>query len=207
MTSFLTHFHGPTIYLVVAGFLIAESGFAMFFIPGEIAVVIGGALAREGRVDIAAMVLVAVVAAIVSYLIGYGLGRVILPWVLEHTSLDRHPMMVRARTELARRGGPAVLVGRFIVVVRAVMPAVAGLSDLRLRTFVFYAVVGGTVWATFYTLLGYALGAAYQHALHEIGIWTYIAFGVLVVAFVTWHLVRTRRHRRTGAEQREEPDA
>jgi membrane-associated protein len=116
-------------------------------------------------------------------------------------------MMLRARDELARRGGPAVFVARFIVIVRAVMPALAGLSDLRLRTFVLYAVLGGAVWATLYTMLGYALGAAYQHALHEIGIWTYVAFGALAVAFAAWQLMRTRRHRRMAAEQTDDPKA
>jgi membrane-associated protein len=200
MTTFLTHFHGPTIYLIVAGLLIAESGFAIgFFVPGEIGVVVGGVLAREHRVQIVAMVLVAVSAAIVSYLIGYGLGRAILPWVLEHTRFGRQPIIERAREQLNRRGGPAVLVSRFVAVVRAVMPALAGLSDLRLRTFVLFDVIGAVVWATLYTMLGFGLGAAYQHALRTIGTWTYVGVGVLVAALVAWHLVRRRRHRRLAA--------
>lgn len=206
MTTFLAHFHGPTIYAVVAALLVAESGFGVgFFVPGEIAVVLGGVLAREHRVQVVAMVLIAVGAAIGSYLIGYGLGRAILPWVLEHTPLDRYPMITRARDQLVRRGGPAVLVSRFVVVVRAVMPALAGLSDLRLRTFILYDVVGGVIWATLYTMLGYGLGAAYQHALHTIGVWTYVGVAFLVAGVVVAHLVRTRRHRgdatRSGPEK------
>jgi len=197
VTNFLSHFHGPVIYLVVAGLLVAESGFAIgFFVPGEIAVVLGGVLAREHRVDIVVMVLVANAAAIGSYLIGYGLGRAILPWVLEHTGLGRHPMINRARDQLAHRGGPAVFIARFVVVVRAVMPALAGLSDLRLRTFVIFDIAGGLVWATFYTMLGYALGTAYQHVLRAIGEWTYVVVGVVVVALVLDHVRRSRRRRR-----------
>lgn len=199
MTTFLAHFHGPVIYLVVAGLLVAESGFGIgFFVPGELAVILGGVLAREHRVDIVVMVLVADAAAIGSYLIGYGLGRAILPWVLEHTRLGRHPMIQRGRDQLARRGGPAVFIARFVVVIRAVMPALAGLSDLRLRTFVVFDIAGGLVWATFYTLLGYALGSAYKHALSTIGLWSYVLIGVLVVALVVNHLRVSRRHRRQG---------
>jgi len=201
VTQFLTHFHGPVIYLIVAGLLVAESGFAIgFFVPGEISMVLGGVLAREHRVSIVVMVIVAVTAAIGSYLIGYGVGRLILPWILAHTRLERHPMVARSRQLLARRGGPAVAVARFIAVVRAVMPALAGLSDLRFSTFVVFDVIGGVVWATLYTLLGYALGTAYQHALHTIGVWTYVAAGVVVVGVGGVHLWRVHRARHSRAE-------
>jgi membrane-associated protein len=201
MTDFLSHFHGPVIYLVVAGLLVAESGFGIgFFVPGELAMVIGGALAREHRVEIVVMVIVAVSAAIVSYLIGYGVGRAILPLVLDRTRLGRNPMVMRAREQLATRGGPAVFIARFVVVVRAVMPALAGLSDLRLRTFVVYDVAGGVVWASLYTLIGYALGTAYQHALHVIGAWSYVAAGLVVVGLIVFHVRRSKRHRRQANE-------
>jgi membrane-associated protein len=205
MTNFLTHFHGPVIYLIVAGLLIAESGFAVgFFVPGELSMVLGGVLARQGRVDIVAMVIVANVAAIGSYLIGYGIGRAILPWVLEHTRLEEHPMMSRARDELHKRGGPAVFIARFIVFVRAIMPALAGLSDMRLRTFVIWDVAGGVVWATLYTLLGYALGTAYEHALRTVGRWTYLAVAVVAAVFVAHLLWRAHRRRQSAANHAKE---
>ncbi|MGH9047893.1 MAG: DedA family protein, partial [Acidimicrobiales bacterium] len=167
MTTFLLHFHGLAIYLIVVGLLVAESGFGIgFFVPGELSMVLGGVLAREHRVDIVVMVPVAIAGAIGSYLIGYGVGRVILPLVFERTRFGRHPMVQKAKQLIATRGGPAVFIARFVVVVRAIMPALAGLSDLRLRTFVVYDIAGGIVWATLYTLLGFALGSAYQHALH-----------------------------------------
>jgi membrane-associated protein len=201
MTDFLSHFHGPVIYLIVAGLLVAESGFGIgFFVPGELAMVLGGVLAREHRVDIVVMVIVAVAAAIVAYLIGYGVGRAILPFVLDRTRLGRHPMVIRARDQLATRGGPAVFIARFVVVVRAVMPALAGLSDLRLRTFVVFDIAGGIVWGTLYTMLGYGLGSAYQHALRVIGVWSYVAAGVIVLGLVGYHLRRSRRHRRQASE-------
>jgi len=207
MTDFLTHFHGPVIYLIVVGLLVAESGFGIgFFVPGELSMVLGGVLAREHRVEIVVMVLVAIGGAVGSYLIGYGIGRAILPWVLEHTRLGKHPMMNRARDLLAKRGGPAVLIARFVVVARAVMPALAGLSDLRFRTFVVWDAIGGILWATLYTMLGYALGTAYQHALKAIGVWSYVAIGVVAVGLVAHHLWRSRRHRRQAAARPSKAD-
>ncbi len=205
MSNFLTHFHGPVIYLIVAGLLLAESGFGVgFFVPGEISVVLGGVLAREHRVDIVVMVLVANAAAIGSYLVGYAIGRAILPWALEHTRLGKHPMLNRARDQLVRRGGPAVLIARFVVVVRAVMPALAGLSDLSFRTFVVFDIVGGVLWATLYTMLGYALGAEYEHALKAIGVWSYVVIGVVALALVLNHVRVTRKHRRQADDQRDD---
>ena len=211
MSHFLTHFHGPVIYLIVAGLLVAESGFGIgFFIPGELSVILGGVLAREHRVDIVVMLLVANAAAIGSYLIGYGLGRAILPWALAHTRLAEHPLLNRARSQLAHRGGPAVLIARFVVVVRAVMPALAGLSDLPLRTFVVFDIIGGVIWATLYTVLGYALGSAYQHVLKAIGVWSYVVIGVIAAALVVNHFRVSRRHRRgagSGDPERERREA
>jgi membrane-associated protein len=199
--QFLTHFRGPSVFLLVAALLVAESGFAVgFFVPGELSMVLGGVLAKEHRVNILAMVVVAVAAAIASYLIGYWLGRLILPWVLEHTKLKEHPMVARARDQLRTRGGLAVFIARFIVVVRAVMPALAGLSEIRFRTFLVFDVAGGIVWATLYTLLGYALGAAYQHVLHEIGVWSYVVVGVAVVGVIGLHFWRTHRIRQRARE-------
>jgi len=200
VTSFLTHFHGVTVYLVVSGLVIAESGFLIgFFVPGEIAVVLGGVLANEHRVNLVVMVLVANAAGILAFFIGYAIGHLVGPWLLARRPLRTNPAVERTRQLLARRGGPAVLVGRFIAVVRAIVPALAGLSDLPFRTFVPYNVIGGLVWATLYTFVGYAVGKSYHRVLSTIGVWSYVVVAVIVVALLVNHLRVLRRHRRAAA--------
>jgi membrane protein DedA with SNARE-associated domain len=200
--TFLTHYHGVTVYLVVAGLVIAESGFVIgFFVPGEIAVVLGGVLANEHRVNLVVMLVVANAAAIGAFFIGYAVGSLIGPWLLERRLLRSNPAVERTRQLLARRGGPAVLVGRFVAVVRAILPALAGLSDIPFRTFVPYNVVGGLVWATLYTLVGYAVGKSYKHLLSTIGVWSYVVVGAVVVALVVNHFRLRRQHRRAAVEQ------
>jgi membrane-associated protein len=202
--TFLTHYHGVAVYLVVAGLVIAESGFVVgFFIPGEIAVVLGGVLANEHRVNLVVMVVVANAAAIGAFFIGYAVGRAVGPWLLERRPLRANPAVERTRDLLARRGGPAVLVGRFVAVVRAIVPALAGLSDIPFRTFVPYNVIGGLVWATLYTLVGYALGKSYKHLLSTIGVWSYVVVGVVVVALIANHVRLRRRRRRVALEPHE----
>ena len=204
--TFLTHYHGVTVYLVVAGLVIAESGFVIgFFVPGEIAVVLGGVLANEHRVNLAVMLVVANAAAIAAFFIGYAVGHAIGPWLLERRLLRSNPAVERTRQLIARRGGPGVLVGRFIAVVRAIVPALAGLSDISFRTFVPYTVVGGLAWATLYTLVGFAVGRSYKHLLSTIGAWSYVVVGVVVVALVVNHLRLRSRHRRAAVGPPPEP--
>jgi membrane protein DedA with SNARE-associated domain len=200
--TFLTHYHGVAVYLVVAGLVIAESGFVVgFFVPGEIAVVLGGVLANEHRVNLVVMLVVANVSAVAAFFVGYAVGYAIGPWLLDRRPLRGNPAVERTRQLLARRGGPAVFVGRFVAVVRAIVPALAGLSDIPFRTFVPYNVVGGVLWATLYTLVGYAVGKSYKHLLSTIGVWSYVVVGVVVIALVVNHLRLRSRRRRPAPEE------
>jgi membrane-associated protein len=202
MTTFLTHYHGVTVYLVVAGLVLAESGFVIgFFVPGEIAVVLGGVLANEHRVNLIVMLLVANAAAIGAFFVGYAVGHAIGPWLLDRRPLRNNPAVERTRQLVARRGGPAVLVGRFVAVVRAIVPGLVGLSDISFRTFVPYNVIGGLIWATLYTLVGYAVGRSYQHVLSTVGVWSYVIVAVVAAALIGNHVRTLRRHRRLAAEQ------
>ena len=104
--------------------------------------------------------------------------------------------MDRAQAVLRRRGGLAVLVGRFVAVLRALMPAVAGTTRMPYRTFLFFNVLGGIIWGVGYCLLGYAAGSAYAAIERTVG--TGVAVAVAVVAAVpVWAI---RRHRREQAD-------
>ncbi len=196
VSSALDHFHGPLVYVVVAALVIAESGFVVgFFVPGEISVVVGGVLAHEHHVSLVLMLVVANLAAIVAFLLGYGIGNWLGPWLLRHRPLRGQEGVARTRALIQRFGGAAVFLGRFVAVVRALMPALVGISDVRLRTFVVFDVAGGLVWATLYTMIGYAVGASYQHVLNAMGTWSLVVVALLVVALVANHLRLRRRSR------------
>lgn len=196
VSSALDHFHGPLVYVVVAALVIAESGFVVgFFVPGEISVVVGGVLAHEHHVSLVLMLVVANLAAIVAFLVGYGIGSWIGPWLLRHRPLRGHEGVARTRALIQRFGGAAVFLGRFVAVVRALMPALVGISDVRLRTFVVFDVAGGLVWATVYTMIGYAVGASYQQVLNTMGTWSLVVVALIVVALVANHLRLRRRGR------------
>lgn len=208
VSSALGHFHGPVVYVVVAALVIAESGFVVgFFVPGEISVVVGGVLANEHHVSLAVMLAVANVAAVVAFLIGYGIGNWIGPWLLRHRPLRGQEGVERTRAMITRYGGPAVFLGRFVAVVRALMPALVGMSDVPLRTFVVFDVLGGVAWATAYTMIGYAVGTSYQTVLNKLGTWSLVVVALVVVALVVNHLrLRRRARARRDREERQASD-
>jgi membrane-associated protein len=201
IASSLTHFHGVSAYLVVAAVVVAESGLIIGFVfPGEIAVIIGGVLANLHHVNLVIMLLVANAAAIGAFAIGYGVGQLVGPWLLDHKPLKGWPAVTRAENLIQRYGGPAVLIGRFLAVARALLPALVGVSEVPFPTFMLYNVIGGVAWATMFTFVGYAVGSSYEHLLTTIGDWTYVALGLVVVAWVLNHL-RVRRRRAAGGPQ------
>jgi membrane-associated protein len=198
--GFLNHFHGFSAYALIALLVIAESGIVVgFFIPGEIAVITGGVLAHAHHVNLPTMLIVANVASVAAFLIGYGVGTLIGPWLLEHRPLKGQRSVLRTQTLIQRWGGPAAFFGRFVAIVRAILPGVVGISDVPFRTFALFAVVGGVMWATLYTMLGYALGDGYQRVVNDVGGWALVIVGALVLALIARHVVMTRRHRASDA--------
>jgi membrane-associated protein len=199
ITTELARLSGPLAYLLVAALVFGECAiFLGFVIPGETAAVLGGVLASRGRVWMPVLMLVVVLAAIVGPLIGYEIGRHLGGRLLARRRLRRVAGGVdRAQSVLHRRGAAAVFFGRFIAVLRAMMPAVAGTTRLPYRTFLLYNVLSAVVWGVGYCLLGYAAGSAYAAIERTVGTGVAVAIAVLVLGAVVAWLIR--RHRREPA--------
>jgi membrane protein DedA with SNARE-associated domain len=86
-----------------------------------------------------------------------------------------------------------VFLGRWTAFLRAVMPGLAGLSQLRYRTFLLWNALGGIVWGVTFSLVGYFAGASYQKVAATIGRDSAIVLAVVVVAVLLfWHFRRER---------------
>src|SRR5262249_52499622 len=120
-----------------------SSVFVGFVFPGEIALIIGGVLASQGRVPLAAVLVAGIVGAVVGDSIGYLVGRKYGRRLLEGTlgRFIRHHHFDRSERYLADRGGPAVFFGRFTASLRAIIPGLAGMSRMPYRRFAFYNVI------------------------------------------------------------------
>lgn len=200
-TSWVQHhllqLHGPVVYIVVGLLVFVEVGIVIgFFIPGEIATVLGGVIASQHHVNVVLMVVVVAAAATVGNLSGYEVGKLIGPWLMSHRPLRGNRDVAKAEKLVARRGGPAVLLGRWIAIVRAVLPGLAGMSGMDLRVFMVFSAIGGVAWATMWVLVGYAAGSAYQTVLNAGQKWSLVALGVIVLAIVARFVIRKVRDRR-----------
>jgi membrane-associated protein len=194
----LAHLSGWLAYLVVAALVFGETAvFLGFVLPGEAAVVLGGVLASRGHVSIVLLAAVVVLAAILGPLVGYEIGRRMGDRLFAARALQRIPGgMARARSTLQARGGVGVLIGRFVAILRALVPAAAGAARVPYRTFFFFNAVGGIIWGVGYCLLGYLAGSAYVVVEKRVGAGLAIVIAALVLAAVgTWAV---RRHRAAG---------
>ena len=184
---------GVWTYALVGGLAFLETGaFIGLVAPGETAIVLGGVVAAQGEISLPLVLLVAWLAAAAgdytSFLMGRRLGQ---PFI--HTrgpSLGvTPPRLERVDRFYASHGAKAILIGRFIGLVRAVSPFLAGASGLRTRAFLPWSLLGTAVWASAYTLAGYAFHRSFASATHVL---TYAALGLAVVAAVVLAL-RARR--------------
>jgi membrane-associated protein len=194
----LAHLSGWPAYLLVAALVFGETAvFLGFVLPGEAAVVLGGVLASRGHVSIVLLVAVVVLAAILGPLVGYEIGRRMGDRLFASRVLRRIPGGVaRARSTLQARGGLGVLIGRFVAILRALVPAAAGAAQVPYRTFFFFNAVGGIIWGAGYCLLGYLAGSAYVVVEKRVGTGLAVVIAALALAAAgTWAV---RRHRAAG---------
>ncbi len=171
--------------------------FIGFVLPGETAVVLGGFLASTAQLDIVTLCLLVFVAAVVGDSVGYEVGKRVGPRLVAAKVFDRHQdRLERARSTLRDKGGPAVLLGRFTAFFRAVMPGLAGLSEMRYPMFLAWNALGGFLWGVGFCLLGYFAGASYERVAKEVGRGVAVAVAVLLVALLFgWHLRRRRQEK------------
>lgn len=185
---------GTWTYLLVGGLAFLETGaFVGLIAPGETAIVLGGVVAAHGEIDLVTVLVIAWVAAalgdLASFALGARLGRRFL--------LARGPSVgiTAARLDRVegfyeRHGAKAILVGRFVGIIRAVSPFLAGSSGLPLRKFLPWSLLGTALWASAFTLVGYVFSESFSEAA---GTMTRTAFALAVVAAI---VLAVRAHRR-----------
>jgi Uncharacterized membrane-associated protein len=188
-------------YVLIAALVFAEAAvFVGFVLPGETACVLGGVLAATGQLDLAVLLPLIVVAAIVGDSVGYEVGRLYGPRLLRTRPLRGHARRLEgAQRTLRERGGWAVFVGRFTAFLRAVMPGLAGMSRMPYPRFLAFNAAGGLVWGVAVTLLGYFAGASYKELENTLGQVSAILAAVLVgIALLAWFRHRRRRNGTRG---------
>ena len=182
-----SEFLGKWTYVVVGLLAFLETGaFVGLIAPGETFVILAGAVAGQGTTSIVLTIAIVWFAAwagdTTSFFIGRRLGR---EFVLKHgpkvrITKDRFEMVERY---FEKHGGKTILIGRFIGLVRALAPFVAGSSGMQYRGFVPYSVLGTGLWAATFSLLGFAFSQSLDKAGQIAGTGALI-FGTLVAIIV-----------------------
>src|SRR4051794_6595492 len=186
-------------YLAVGGFLFFEDfGVPL---PGETMLIAASLYAGAGHLNIWLVGLVAFLAAVLGDNIGYLIGRKGGRRLVERYGkyiFVTSQRLDRAEAFFERRGGVVVMFARFIEGLRQLNGIIAGTVEMPWKKFLLFNALGAALWVATWTSLGYLAGS---HVETIARYFTYfaIAAGVLMLAFVGWHLRRRRQHRRATA--------
>ena len=186
-------------FIIFAAAALECAAFVGLLIPGESLVLASGFFAHQGILELFPVMLAAGLGAITGDNIGYVLGaRLGREWLLRKGSRFgiRKRGLDRVEQFFQRQGPKAVFFGRFVGFARALVPFVAGASEMPYRKFVLYDAAGAVLWTIGFVTLGYLVGASWQVAEKWISRGGLLLAGILLaVGLVVW-LGRRRRTRK-----------
>lgn len=180
MLDFVIEFivqYGATVgYLIIFAIIFAESGLLIgFFLPGDSLLFTAGILASPAAkgllqslgvpaesafFSLPILLIGCFIAAVAGDSVGYTFGRRVGRRLFERedSMLFSKKNIYRAQEFYEKHGGKAIVLARFVPIVRTFAPIVAGIGDMKYSRFVSFNVVGGLLWAVGVTVLGYLLG-------------------------------------------------
>ncbi len=157
--EYLIETYGLAAVLIV---VFVECGLLLFFLPGDSLLFATGVFVGAGVItqNIGVVILAISAVAILGNLCGYALGRAIGPPLIHrpNSRLVKPEHVAQAHAFFERHGGRSIILARFVPIVRTFITALAGVVKMDFRVYATYSIIGGLIWATSLTLLGYWLG-------------------------------------------------
>jgi membrane-associated protein len=148
-------------YLGLFAIVFAESGlFFGFFLPGDSLLLTAGLLASQDKLDLAILLIILPIAAILGDSVGYWFGKKTGSRIFcrDDSLFFRRKNLLAAQTFYERHGGKTIVLARFMPFIRTFAPIVAGAVEMRYTRFLLFNVVGGLLWGIGVTAAGYYLG-------------------------------------------------
>jgi membrane-associated protein len=164
--------------------IFAESGlFFGFFLPGDSLLFTAGLLASQGYFSIVWLIVGSFIAAVVGDTVGYHMGKYfgLKIFVRENSFWFNREHPKRAQLFYEKYGPRAIILARFIPIVRTFVPIVAGVGSMNYKKFLFYNVIGGALWTVGIPLLGYFLGRVITDADRYI---LPIVLAIIAISFI-----------------------
>jgi membrane-associated protein len=191
--------YGAWIYGVLFAIVFAETGLVVTpILPGDSLLFAAGAIAAQGAMDVRIVIVLLVVAAVAGDAVNYAIGRAAGTRIIRLAEVDPrwrrfiNPAHVaKAHEFFERHGGKAIVLGRFMPIVRTFVPFVAGAADMTYASFAFYNVAGGMAWVVICVGAGYLFGNV--PIVKEN--FTLVALGIVAVSLLPM-VVEYLRHRR-----------
>ena len=170
MIDFVLHFdkhllefvgqYGTWVYAILFTIVFAETGFVVTpFLPGDSLLFAAGALCATGELSMTAMLALLMFAAFAGNSVNFAVGRFIGPRVFTGTyRLLNKAYLDRAHAFFEQHGGKAIVLARFVPIVRTFVPFVAGAAQMTTATFVLYNAVGAVSWVALCLGAGWFFG-------------------------------------------------
>ncbi len=153
--------YGIWIYAILFAIIFSETGFVVTpFLPGDSLLFVAGAIAASGEMNVHLLVVLLAAAAVLGNTVNYAIGR----WLGKHFFNDRGSRWLnpkhldKAHEFYERHGGKAVVLSRFLPIVRTYVPFVAGMALMTPRQYTMYNVAGGVAWVGTLCYAGYFFG-------------------------------------------------
>ncbi len=193
----LQHLIDPEKLLREGGFylllfvIFAETGlFFGFFLPGDYLLFLAGMFTATGKLDVHISVLIVglIAAATVGNFVGYWFGRRTGPLLYHRkdTIFFKRRYLKAAEEYYKKQGAFALIMGRFIPIVRTFAPIFAGVVGLNYKKFAFYNILGAIVWISSLTLLGYFLGRRFEKEINDYLLYIIIGFILITTIPLIW---------------------
>jgi len=163
--------------------LLESSPIFGLFIPGQIIILAGGFLAKQGVVSLTGVMVYASMGAILGDCVGYALGVFKLPFLDYVEKKIPQSMRTSLHELVSNHTGKSIILGRFNPVTRAFASYIMGTARVPFKKFMFYNVVGGLSWGVSFTALGFVVGASYPLLEKLVGRFFFVAF-ILSILFI-----------------------
>ncbi len=159
--AYIINSFGPLTYLILFLIVFAETGLVVTpFLPGDSLLFAVGALAGGNFLNIWTAYITLLSAAIIGDTLNYWIGNKLgaRAFARENSRIFKKEYLHRTEEFYKKHGGKAIILARFVPIVRTFAPFVAGIGKMEYRTFLIYNVVGGVLWVTSLTFAGYLFG-------------------------------------------------
>ncbi|MEI5984579.1 MULTISPECIES: DedA family protein [Sphingobacterium] len=173
-------------FYIVCLIVFAETGlFFGFFLPGDYLLFLAGLFCALNKIDVDIVTLYFGIlgAGILGNFTGYWFGHRTGPMLFKRKDsfLFKRKYVIMAEEFFQKYGGTALIIGRFVPIIRTFAPIFAGVVQLNFKKFVIYNVLGALLWVSLLTLTGYYLGIEFPSIINYV---EYIIVGLIAIAFL-----------------------